>query len=50
MARVSICLPPKRGRLKNGTNVVGRVHTHTQSSFNDITIHILSDRYSDKTQ
>ena len=28
MARVSICLPPKRGHLKNGTNAVGRVHTH----------------------
>ena len=40
MARVSICLPPKRGHLKNGTNAVGRVHA--QSSFNCTTIQILA--------
>ena len=33
-------LPSKRGHLKKGTNAVGRVHT--QSSFNYITIQILS--------
>ena len=33
-------LPPKREHLKKGTNAVGRVHT--QSSFNYITIQILS--------
>ena len=33
-------LPSKRGHLKNGTNAVGRAHT--QSSFNYITIQILS--------
>ena len=35
-------LPPKRGHLKKGKNAVGHVHTHTQSSFNYITIQILS--------
>ena len=45
MARVSICLPPKRGHLKNGTNAVctqTRSCAHTQSSFNCITIQILA--------